>query len=78
MRSNCLFFAWALYKRRAARGCEGYVVFRRSRWGPFLHALYAERRLGGSLRVVSYVPRDARPKPLPPPTFRGRSKWGDL
>lgn len=57
---------------------EGYMVFRRSRWGPFCHALYAERRANGSLRIVSYIPISPRHKPIPPALFSGRSKWGDL
>ena len=77
MRSNCLLFAWALYWRRRKRGAVGYVALRRSRWGPFPHALYVEQRHYG-WRVVSYVPRDPRHKTLPPPMFDGRSKWGDL
>lgn len=57
---------------------EGYMLFRRSRWGPFCHVLYAERRKSGALRIVSYVPNSPRMKPVPPAIFEGRSKWGDL
>ena len=78
MRSNCLAWALALHRRRTRKGREGYLLLRWSRWGPFPHALYAERRPSGSWRVVSYVPRDPRVKKLPPPVFAGRSKWGDL
>jgi hypothetical protein len=77
MRSNCLIFAWSLYWRRRKRGAVGYVALRRSRYGPFPHALYVEHRPYG-WRVVSYVPRDPRHKTLPPPVFDGKSKWGDV
>ena len=73
-RSNCVFFALALYWRRRMRG---YLTFRRSRWGPFPHVLYGELRKSGLVHVVSYVPTDPRHKKLPPPLFRGRVKWGD-
>lgn len=78
MRSNCLAFAVALYVRRRRSGHEGYMVFRLSRWGPFCHALYAERRRDGRLRIVSYIPISPRHKPIPPALFQGQSKWGDL
>lgn len=44
MRSNCLIWALALHRRRVRKGHEGYLLLRRSRWGPFPHALYGERR----------------------------------
>nr|WP_145544794.1 hypothetical protein [Variovorax boronicumulans] len=72
-RSNCLIWAVALYWRRRKKGAAGYLVMRRSRWGRFPHFLYMERG-----RLYSYVPRDPRVKRLPPPVFRGRSKFGDL
>jgi hypothetical protein len=78
MRSNCLAFAVALYCRRKRSGHEGYLVMRRSRWGPFPHLLYAERRQDGRLRIVSYIPISPKQKPIPPVTFKGQSKWGDL
>jgi hypothetical protein len=78
MRTNCLLWAWALYWRRHRKGKHGYVALRRSRWGPFPHALYVERRPSGTWRVVSYVPHDPRHKTVPPPVFKGRSRWGDL
>lgn len=74
-RSNCLFWAVAMWWRRsAARG--GYIVVRRSRWGRFPHFLYAEMR-AGQLRLVSYVPVQPRHKECPPPVFLGRVRWGD-
>lgn len=69
-RSNCLLWALLLYLRRRAKGRQGYIMLRRSRWGAFPHALYAEAR--------PYVPRDPRIKACPPPCFTGRGKWGDL
>lgn len=54
------------------------MLWRWSRWGRFPHALYAERRRNGTLRIVSYVPREPIHRKLPPPLFSGRSKWGDL
>lgn len=51
---------------------------RRSRFGPFPHLLYAERRQDGRLRVVSYIPLHPKHKPIPPAVFWGQSKWGDL
>ena len=77
-RSNCVFFACRLYWRRREKGREGYVVVRWSRWGAFPHVLYGERRPNGLIRVVSYKPRSPEHRALPPPLFRGESKWGDL
>lgn len=78
MRSNCLLWAWSLYWRRRGKGREGYLLFRRSRSGPFPHFLYAEFRKAGTMRVVSYKPLAPREKKLPPPLFVGRSRWGDF
>jgi len=75
--SNCLVWALLLYLRRRAKGRVGYLMIRRSRWGKFPHVLYAEQRPYGT-RVVSFVPTDPRHKRMPPPVFKGRSKWGDL
>lgn len=78
MRTNCLLWAIAMHRRRTRKGVEGYLVVRRSRWGPFPHVLYAERRHNGTVRMVSYKPTAPRTKPVPPLLFEGRSKWGDL
>jgi hypothetical protein len=78
MRSNCLFWALRLYLRRRAKGFEGYLLLRRSRSGPFPHFLYAEVRRTGSLRLVSFKPLAPKEKKLPPPLFRGTSRWGDF
>jgi hypothetical protein len=73
MRSNCLFFAIALYLRRAKRGDAGYIVMRRSRYGCFPHFLFLHR----GRRLISYCPINPKLKVLPPPLFAGRVKWGD-
>lgn len=73
-RTNCLFWALALYLRRKR---VGYVLVRRSRWGRFPHFLYGEVRRG-RWRIVSYVPVQPRHKECPPPVFAGRVKWGDV
>jgi hypothetical protein len=78
MRTNCLLWAIALHRRRSAKGREGYLMLRWSRWGPFPHALYAEMRATGSVRLVSYKPTAAKHKPVPPLLFEGGSKWGDF
>ncbi len=78
VRSNCLLFAWALYRRRRRKGREGYLVLRRSRLAMKApHLLYAEKRRDGSLRVVSYVPHDPAARKCAPALFRGWAKWGD-
>lgn len=77
-RSNCIVWAVLLYLRRRRRGREGYLMVRASRWGPFPHMLYGERRADGSVRVVGYRPTDPKPRGCPPPVFEGRSKWGDF
>ena len=90
MRSNCLFWALAVYWRRtrfiSLEGERYFVLWRSGRhllltrpsrlggWIP--HVLYAERRRGG-LRIVHFVPADKRPKNIPPPLFRGEGRWGD-
>lgn len=76
--SNCIFFALRLYWRRRARGKEGYLMLRRSRAGPFPHMLYSEVRKCGSLRIVSFKPVAPKEKKLPPPLFKGSSRWGDF
>jgi hypothetical protein len=77
MRSNCFFWSWALYWRRRKKGREGYIMLRRSRSGPFPHALYAEVRRCGTLRIVSYKPLAPVERKLPPALFPGGPKFGD-
>jgi len=82
VRSNCLVFALALlWRRRKARrrfGRSWYLLMRRSRLAAKSpHLLYGEDRADGSVRLVSYVPRNPRAKRVPPPWFRGMPRWGD-
>lgn len=77
MGSNCLVWAIRLYLRRRGKAIESYIAIRQSRWGPFPHFLYIERRASGSWRVVSYIPISPRHKRCPPPLFTGRTHWGD-
>ena len=78
MRSNCIVFAVALYWRRREKGKEGYLMIRRSRMGAFPHCLYAETRLNGTMRIVSFKPSHPSARKMPPPLFEGGSRWGDL
>lgn len=76
-RSNCLFWAWLLYRRRVRRGKEGYILVRRSRSGPFPHFLYAEFRRCGTLRIVSFKPVAPVERKFPPPLFPGGPRFDD-
>jgi len=78
VRSNCIIWAALLYMRRRRKGDTVYLAVRRSRWGPFPHVLLMRRCRDGRFRAVSYKPLNAREKKLPPPLFRGHSRWGDL
>jgi len=77
-RSNCLFFAVALYWRRLMAGRSRGILIRATRLGLGPHFLFATLRRSGQYRVVSYVPIDQTPKALPPIVFDGSVKWGDL
>lgn len=77
MKTNCLFFALALYYRRLRKNKRGYVVSRRSFYGWFPHFMYSRRRRDGTCQIVGYVPCNPKIKRLPPPMFRGRVQWGD-
>lgn len=87
MRTNCVFWAYALRRRRRAKGKRGDVYWRGTRWRPswwpswlpptFPHALYGET-INGRLRLVSYKPTHPKPRLCPPPVFTGTSRWGDL
>ncbi|MDO9235997.1 MAG: hypothetical protein Q7U28_08200 [Aquabacterium sp.] len=79
MRSNCLFFAIALYWRRWRHGGIGRITWRKSHYGKFPHWLYASfvKRTGRE-RLISYVPLDPKLKTCPPPLFKGRVRWGDV
>lgn len=78
MRSNCLIWAVLLYLRRRRRGDEVYMAVRRSRWGKFPHFLVLRRCGDGRFRAVSYKPADPIERKIPPPLFKGGSRWGDL
>lgn len=82
MRSNCVFWALALWwrlrkphRRRQAR--ERHLSVRGSRWGPFPHFGVMVGCRDGRYRFVSYKPIAPREKKLPPPLFKGRHRWGD-
>lgn len=70
MRSNCLFYAIALYWRR--RGHRGYFTFRKSDHGWFPHFLYFEKH-----HIVSYKPHNPTKQKCPPAFFEGGVCWGD-
>lgn len=78
MRSNCCIWALCLYRRRRRRGDDVYLAVRKSRWGWFPHVLLLRKRRDGLLRAVSYKPLDPARRKLPPPLFKGASRWGDL
>jgi hypothetical protein len=72
-RANCVIFAFKLWFRRLRKGdCSGYVSIRKSRHGPFIHALY---QYGN--HFVSFVPIEPKERKVPPALFDGRVKWGD-
>lgn len=75
-RTNCLFFAIALYFRRYAKGRRQYIQWRMSDSGPFPHFLYVELRYGRQ-RVVSYKPIAPTARSCPPMVFLGAVRWGD-
>ncbi|MCZ8074033.1 MAG: hypothetical protein O9341_07850 [Paucibacter sp.] len=78
MRSNCCIWALCLYWRRRRRRDEVYLAVRKSRWGWFPHVLLLRKRRDGLFRAVSYKPLDPTPRKIPPPLFKGTSRWGDL
>jgi hypothetical protein len=66
--SNCLIFA---LQRWVSRG--GYLVVRKSRWGPFPHFLWSP----DLKRVEQYVPAEPKIRGIPPLIFKGYVKHGD-
>jgi hypothetical protein len=66
--SNCLIFA---LQRWVSRG--GYLVVRKSRWGPFPHFLWSP----DLKRVEQYVPAEPNIRVIPPLIFKGYVKHGD-
>jgi hypothetical protein len=75
-RTNCLFFAVALYCRRFKFGRRQRIRFRKSHSGWFPHFLYAELRRG-KVRLISYKPPHPVDRKCPPILFRGGVRWGD-
>lgn len=72
-RSNCLFWAIAMRWRRWRKGKKGAIRYRQSNFGWFPHFMYRERG-----KLYSFVPNNPKHKILPPPLFKGHSKFGDL
>lgn len=75
-KTNCLFYALALYWRRRARGKRCYLALRKSDFTRLPHFLVFELRRE-HYRVISYKPSDPRIKDCPPPIFVGDPRWGD-
>jgi hypothetical protein len=82
--SNCIIFAWTLYRRRRAKArrdgkvFRGYVSIRVSWSGEFPHFIYTEIHGRKSPRFVHYGPvRRVDDKLFPPPCFVGKVVWGD-
>lgn len=72
--SNCLIWAFRLWFRRLRKGdYDGYVAIRKSKYGPFIHALYVHKKR----HWISFVPLDPVQRKCPPALFPGRVKWGD-
>lgn len=69
MRSNCLIWALRQWGRRG-----GYLMARRSRWGPFPHFLWSPT---APAECEAFVPLNPRRKLLPKLWFRGYVKRGD-
>ncbi|WP_343625352.1 hypothetical protein [Roseateles puraquae] len=82
MRSNCLFWAcamwWRLRKPHRRRGPrERQFSWRGSRWGCFPHFGVMVACRDGRFRFISYKPYNPRHKVLPPPVFEGGPRWAD-
>jgi hypothetical protein len=88
-RTNCLFFAVALYCRRHARirmagpgdklyGRRHYRMCRKSDSGYFPHFLYVEHMPHSGIRFISYKPHHPIDRKCPPALFEGVVRWGDL
>jgi hypothetical protein len=63
--SNCLFWAVRQWAREG-----GYLLIRKSHYGPFPHFLWS----ADLKQFSSFVPLDPRHKLIPPPIFRGEVK----
>lgn len=75
--TNCLFFAFALWRRRKGRGKRCYIAMRGSDLAKVPHFLVFELR-GDAFRVISFKPTNPKHKTLPPPIFKGYAAWGDV
>jgi hypothetical protein len=87
-RTNCLFFASSLNKRRDARIKKAgkneplyrrrhYRSWRQSDSGWFPHFLYVEHLPHSGVRFISYKPLNRVDRKYPPLTFNGTVRWGD-
>ena len=87
-KTNCLFFALALYYRRHHRilaasedsklfGRRHYFVMRKSDSGKFPHFLYQEHMPYSGIRSISYKPPHPIDRKCPPVLFDGVARWGD-
>lgn len=75
-RSNCIIWAFLLFRRLKRKGHRVYRMKRKSDWGNFSHHLVGIWRRD-RMRVVSYKPTDPQKRRFPPPLFKGAVKWGD-
>jgi len=75
--SNCIIFALILYRRRKLKNRRGFLVIRRSHWGPFPHVMFGRLRKNGEIAVVGFGPISPKPRWIPPPLFKGKVHWGD-
>lgn len=69
-KSNCFVFA---VKKFIFEG--GYLIVRRSRWGPFPHFLWAKSLKG--IEVEHLVPINPKKRKFPPLFFKGFIKKED-
>jgi hypothetical protein len=77
-RTNCLFFAVALFFRRHGRTTHRhYLAVRKSDSGSFPHFLYVEHMPHSGIRLISYKPPSPVDRKCPPMIFRGAVRWGD-
>lgn len=69
LRCNCLIWAIAAWRRFG-----GYILVRRSHWGPFPHFLWVDKR---RRHVISYKPLNPELSRWRPIWFYGAVRWGD-
>lgn len=68
--SNCLIYA---IRKLINEG--GYLIIRKSHWGPFPHFIWAKNIEG--LEVEQYVPTTPKKRKIPPILFYGVVKKRD-